>query len=61
VNLHEKKNRLMYFNEYLLRKVIRIIMVDHHFANVPIDTLLISAYQQVKPIVCRIGITDLFQ
>jgi hypothetical protein len=49
------------FDEDFLGEVIGIIVVDYHLAYVPIHPLLIGAYQHIKAVIPRIGITDFEQ
>jgi hypothetical protein len=45
----------------LLCDVVCIIVVDHHFANMPIHFLLVRAYKQIESVVPGFRISDLGQ
>jgi hypothetical protein len=49
----------MDFNKCFLSDVIGIIVVDYHFAGMPINALLILPDEQIEPIVSGFGISDL--
>lgn len=51
---------LMDLDEDFLRDVIGIVVVDDHLADMPVNTLLIRAHEQVKPVVQGLRISDLF-
>ena len=57
--LAEFINGFVDFNEGFLSDIIGIIVIDHHFANMPINALLILPDEQIEPIVSGFGISDL--
>ena len=46
-------------NKNLLREIICIIVIDYHFANVPVHPLLILANKQIEPVISGFRIPDL--
>ena len=48
----------MYLNKNLLGKVIGIVMVNNHFANMPINPLLIFANEQIETVIPGLWISN---
>jgi hypothetical protein len=49
----------MHFYEDLLGNIVRIVVIDYHFAHVPINPLLVLPHEQVETIAGGFGVTDL--
>ena len=49
----------MDFDEDLLRNIIGIVMVDHHFPHDAVPRVLILAHEQVEPITLGLRVLQL--
>ena len=46
------------FDEGVLGNVVRVIVVDHHFSDVPVHPLLVLAHKQIEPVISGLRIAD---
>jgi hypothetical protein len=47
----------MDLDKYFLGQIVRVIVVNHHLADVPVDSFLILANKEIEPIVSGFGIS----
>jgi hypothetical protein len=48
----------MHFNENFLGQIICVIVIDYHFPDMPIHSLLVRANKQIKTITPAIRVAD---
>lgn len=52
---------VVHLNKDLLGEIIGIIVINHHLANQPIDSLLVLTHQEVEPVALRLRVLNLLK